>query len=577
MYILGLTTMEESAAVLMRDGEVLAAVEEERFSRVKHQGGFPYEAIRYVLGSQGLTLSDVDHVAVYWKPFKLAYRARYMLETMLFQPTYFIERVKCAVRVMGGVTGPETGWTSLWKTKKNLINGFGERPKQIHYMDHHACHMASCFFPSDFEESAILIMDASGEAACTTWGVGEGTMFKKIDEHLIPHSLGYFYSSVTGYLGFKMFDGEYKMMGLAPYGDPSGTRWMRDNYLQTTKPGRYKLNTRALDFVRASNGVFNGSFVDHFGAPRDGDDGEMTDRYRDVAASAQRALEEVVLDMAAELQRRTGSKNLAVAGGCGLNCTANGKILNSGVFDRIYVPPVPNDTGGALGAAMLLYQQLTGQRPEPMTHAQFGPEFDNAQIEQALSGTPDVRATKMDAEAIVRKAAEALANGKLLCWMQGRMEYGARALGNRSFLADPRSESVREDLNEKIKKREHFRPFAPSVKIEKASEYFEIDQPAPFMTLVVPVREEKRSVIPAVTHVDGTARPQTVDKSVNPRYWKLLDCFESLTGVPVLLNTSFNIQEPIVCTPSEALATFTGSKVDALVLGDYWVERHSSD
>jgi carbamoyltransferase len=367
------------------------------------------------------------------------------------------------------------------------------------------------------------------------------------------------------------------MMGLAPYGDPKGSKWIRENYLRTTRPGRYTLNSRALDFVRASRGVFTGTFVDHFGAPRKGDDGEMTDHFRDIAAAAQRAFEEVALDMAAELQRRTGTRHLAIAGGCGLNCTANGKILESGIFDRIYVPPVPNDSGGALGAAMLLHKQLTGSRPAPMPHAQLGPEFDDAAIEQALAGTTGVRASKMTADTIVPRAAKALADGRVLCWMQGRMEYGARALGNRSFLADPRSESVRDDLNAKIKEREHFRPFAPSVKLEKASEYFELDQPAPFMTLVVPVRADKASVIPAVTHVDGTARPQTVDRAVNPRYWALLDQFEDLTGVPVLLNTSFNIQEPIVCTPSEALSTFCRSKVDALVLGDYWVERQAAD
>jgi carbamoyltransferase len=275
--------------------------------------------------------------------------------------------------------------------------------------------------------------------------------------------------------------------------------------------------------------------------------------------------------MCAELRRRTGMANLAVAGGCVLNCTANGKILAAGHFDRIYVPPVPNDSGGELGAAMLLHRRLTGQRAAPVRHAQFGPAFDDQAIETALRLRDDVRAVKLTPDGLVMRAAEALAQGRILAWMQGPMEYGARALGNRSFLADPRHESVRDDLNAKIKKREHFRPFAPSVKAEKASEYFEIDQPSPFMTIVVPVRPEKRSVIPAVTHVDGTARPQTVDRDVNPRYWQLLDCFERLTGVPVLLNTSFNIQEPIVCTPEEALATFARSGVDALAMGDYWV------
>jgi carbamoyltransferase len=572
MYILGLSTLVESAAVLMRNGEVIAAMEEERFTRVKHEGGFPYGAIQYILQSQNLTLADIDHVAVYWDPYKLGHRAAYMLQTLLMSPSFFLERAKVAVNLLRGQSGQDSGWTSLFRTQRNLESRFGGKPGKIHFLDHHDCHMASCFYPSDFDESAILIMDASGEAACTTWGIGRGTDFKKIDEHRIPHSLGYFYSSVTGYLGFKMFDGEYKVMGLSPYGDPSGAAWIRKNYLRTTGPGRYALDGSALDFVRASIGQFSGTFVDHFGPPRAaGDEGEVTDRHRDIAASAQRAFEEVVLDMCAELRRRTGSANLTIAGGCGLNCTANGKILAAGHFDRIYVPPVPNDSGGALGAAMLLHRRLTGKRAAPIRHAQFGPAFGNDDIEKALAQRGDVQAVKLAPGELVQRAAQALAQGRILAWMQGPMEYGARALGNRSFLADPRHESVRDDLNAKIKKREHFRPFAPSVKAEKASEFFEIDQPSPFMTIVVPVRPEKRGIIPAVTHVDGTARPQTVDAAVNPKYWKLLDAFERLTGVPVLLNTSFNIQEPIVCTPAEALATFARSGVDALAMGDYWV------
>lgn len=567
--------MAESAAVLMRDGEVLAAAEEERFSRVKHQGGFPFAAVRAVLDAEGLTIADIDHAAVYWDPYKLAHRVRYMAMSALLQPRLFADKIRVAFNVLGGTSGPGTGWTSLWQTRRNLVNGTGKWSGRIHFLDHHACHMASCFYPSGFEESAILIMDASGEAACTTWGVGRGTSLEKIDEHLLPHSLGHFYSSVTAYLGFKMFDGEYKVMGLAPYGDPGGAEWIRGNYLRTTGAGRYVLNPRALDFVRASLGRFDGTFVEHFGAPRRNDDEELTDRHRDIAAAAQRAYEEVVLEMAFHLQRRTGIKRLTVAGGCGLNCSANGRLLRSGLFEQIYVPPVPNDAGGALGAAMLLYERLTGRRPQTMDHAQYGPAFGNGAIAEALAARPDVAGVGMEPDTLIARAAGALANGRLLAWVQGPMEYGPRALGNRSFLADPRSDSVREEMNRKIKKREPFRPFAPSVKAEAAHEYFELGQPSPFMTLVAPVRPEKRSVIPAVTHVDGTARPQTVDRSVNARYWTLLDRFEALTGVPVLLNTSFNIQEPIVCTPAEALATFARSGVDALVMGDYWIERRA--
>jgi len=528
-----------------------------------------------VLGSAGLALGDVDHVAVYWNPYDLGYRARYMIETALKDPRLFVEKARRALTIwQGASTGADSGWGSLFRTAKNLEQRFGSAPKHVRFLDHHLCHMASCFFPSSFEEAAILIMDGAGEAACTTAGVGRGIELTRVGEHRLPHSLGHFYAAITGYLGFKMLDGEYKLMGLSPYGDPGGARWMREHLLKTTAPGRYALDTSVLDYHRALRGVFSGSFSDHFGPPRSrSEEAPFDDRHRDIAASAQRAFDEVVLDMAAELRRRTGVAALTIAGGCGLNCTANGKILASGNFDEIYVPPVPHDAGGAMGAAMLLYTELTGKRPEPVVHAQLGPSFDETAIRAALGGFGNLGAERLGESELLGRSADLLANGGVMAWFQGPMEFGPRALGNRSFLADARHDSVRDTLNEKIKKRELFRPFAPSIKAEKASEYFEIQQPSPFMTIIVPVREDKRSVIPAVTHVDGTARPQTVDRAVNPRYWGLLDRFEALTGVPLLLNTSFNIQEPIVCTPKEALTTFSASGVDALALGDFWVTR----
>jgi carbamoyltransferase len=580
MYILGLATMTESAAVLLCDGKVVAAAEEERFSRVKHDGGFPYRAIEFVLRAGGLTLGDVDHVAVYWNPFDLGYRARYLAETALRDPRLFVEKARRALTIWQGASasGEDSGWGSLFKTAKKLEERFGRAPKNVRFLDHHLCHMASCFLPSPFEEAAILVMDGAGEAACTSSGMGRGTKLERLSEHKLPHSLGHFYAAVTGYLGFKMLDGEYKLMGLSPYGDPGGARWIRSHTLQSPAPGRYALDTSSLDYHRALRGVFSGSFSEHFGPPRPrSEDAPFDDRHRDIAASAQRAFEEVALDMAAELRKRTGLRSLVIAGGCGLNCTANGKILSSGSFDAIYVPPVPHDAGGALGAALLLYTELTGRRPEPLLHAQLGPTFGESEIRSALGDFPALRADALEEPALLERSAELLASGGVMAWFQGAMEYGPRALGNRSFLADPRHDSVRDTLNEKIKKRELFRPFAPSVKAEKASEYFEIGQPSPFMTIIVPVRGEKRAVIPAVTHVDGTARPQTVERGVNARYWGLLDRFEARTGVPLLLNTSFNIQEPIVCTPREALTTFAASGVDALALGDFWVTRRAPD
>jgi carbamoyltransferase len=513
---------------------------------------------------------------VYWDPYKLGHRARWLTDLLVHEPRRFVEKARRAASVWRGdhTTGEDSGWGSLFQTRSKLKEHFGAAPRMVRFLDHHRCHMASCYYASHFEDAAILVMDGAGEAACTTWGHGRGLEMRVLDEHLLPHSLGHFYSAVTGYLGFKMLDGEYKLMGLSPYGDPSGARWLREHVLATTAPGHYALDTEALDYHRALRGDFAGAFAEHFGPPRPPSEmGDFDDRHRAVAASAQRAFEEVVLDMARVLRRLTGARRLAIAGGCGLNCVANGRVLREGIFEEVYVPPVPHDAGGALGAAMLLHAELTGMRPAAVDHAHFGPEYSEAQVGAAIAGRSDVVSERLDEAALVERAAEALARGEVLAWMQGRMEYGPRALGSRSFLADPRSDGIRDVINAKIKKRELFRPFAPSVKAEKAGEYFEIAQASPFMTIIVPVRGEARAKVPAVTHVDGTARPQTVEREVNPRYWKLLDAFERRTGVPVLLNTSFNIQEPIVCTPGEALATFARSGVDALVLGGHWVTR----
>ncbi|HQH26534.1 MAG TPA: carbamoyltransferase C-terminal domain-containing protein [Oligoflexia bacterium] len=575
MIILGLATMTESSAALLIDGKCAACVEEERFTRIKHSGGFPFRSIAAVLAQSSLSLADVDAVAVYWDPYRLAFRARYLIETFFYNPKLFCEKIQRAFCVWHGAAGTDSGWADMFKTAKYLQRS-GACAAPIRFLDHHECHIAGSFFISPFERAAVLIMDGAGEEACTTWARGDGVSFSKLDEHRLPHSLGHYYAAVTGYLGFKMLDGEYKLMGLSPYGDPSGAQWIRKNFLLDRGNGRYALRTEVLDFHRALRGRFAGAFADYFGEPRPrSDTAEFNDRHRDIAASAQRAFEEVVLAMAGEMRRCTGEKKLCIAGGCGLNCTANGKILTAGVADEIFVPPAPHDSGAALGAAVLLYSRLTGKRPEPMVHAQYGPQFENGALTEALAQFKGLEAEQLDEEELLARCVETLVSQGVIAWFQGRMEFGPRALGNRSFLADPRRDDIRDVINEKIKKRELFRPFAPSVKAEKAAEYFELHQSSPFMTIIVPVRAEKRAVIPAVTHVDGTARPQTVEQKDNPRYWKLLDRFEARTGVPVLLNTSFNIQEPIVCAPKDALATFERSGVDALALGDYWVRRRS--
>ncbi len=576
MHILGLSTMTESAAVLLRDGVVVAAAEEERFTREKHAGGFPYGAIEYCLAAGSIGVQDLDHVAVYWNPYKVLHRSRVVLGSLLRRPSELGGMLGRTREVMGGRDEPDSGWLTLFRTRKKLEERFGGPVPRTEFFDHHECHMASCFYGSGQEESAVLVLDGAGEAACTTRAVAHGTQIDVIDRHVLPHSLGHFYAAVTGYLGFKMLDGEYKVMGLSPYGDPAEARWIREHFLRTVGPGRYVLEPGVLDYVPALRGEYDGTFAERFGPPRSRDDAAaVTDRDRDVAASAQRAFDEVVLDLARDLRRRTGVSSLTIAGGCGMNSVANGRILREGVFDDVYVPPVPCDAGGALGAAMLMHVRATGSRPAPVASAQLGPSFSGDEIATAIKARDDVRAEILDEDELCARTARTLAHGGVVAWMQGPMEYGPRALGSRSFLADPRSEENREILNAKIKKREPFRPFAPSVKAERADEFFELGQPSPFMAIVVPVRPEQRGVIPAVTHVDGTARPQTVDADVLPRYWKLLDAFERETGVPVVLNTSFNIGEPIVCTPEEALATFARSGADALAAGDHWVTRET--
>ncbi|MBL4850616.1 MAG: carbamoyltransferase [Planctomycetes bacterium] len=577
MKILGLATMTESAAVLLEDGVVTAAAEEERFSRVKHQSGIPYRAIEWALESRGLQLADLDQVALYWNPYDLAYRARFMAETALTSPGLFVERLRRSFTVLRGPEeGQDAGWLSMFQLEARLRERFGEPLPPVVSYDHHTCHMASCFYPSPFEEAAILVMDGAGESACTTSGFGRGTALDVLDQHRLPHSLGHYYSAITGYLGFGMLDGEYKVMGLCPYGDPSeAATWIRSRFLISPRRGRYELVPGVLDYHRALRGHFPGAFAAHFGPARE-PGASLDQAHMDLAAGAQLAFEEVVLDMARALRERTGARNLVIAGGCGLNCVANGKLLAEGGFDQIYVPPVPHDAGGALGAALLAHVRSQGQRPDRIDHAQFGPDIDPAAVQAALAERSDLSSEALEPSALIQRSAETIAAGGIVAWVQGRTEFGPRALGNRSFLADPRRADVREQINVEVKQREPFRPFAPSIKAERADDYFELGQPSPFMTIVTPVRPERRCEIPAVTHVDGTARPQTVAREVNPRYWELLDRFEALTGVPLLLNTSFNIQEPIVCTPREALDTFARSKIAGMALGDHWVTRKAS-
>ena len=580
MYILGLATMGESAAALLKDGILLAAAEEERFTRIKHEGCFPVRAIAFCLAKAGISLAEIEHVGIYWQPFRMGARAKGMLKTAMRNPASFLSQAGSAFREFtpsggGDSVSSQGSWMELFFVRSLLQKHFGSFRGRLHYLDHHRCHMASTFFASPFEQATILVLDGAGEEVSTTLAVGSGTCLNVLRSIPWPHSLGHFYSTMTGFLGFTMLDGEYKLMGLAPYGTPDYLATIRRNMLITDKPGSYRLNHTFVDYHSALRGRFSPALRQLFGEPRKDDGAPFTDRHQQIASSTQAAFEAVVLDLASWTFQEGGQqRNVAIAGGCGLNCVANGRLIREGPFERIYVPPAPHDAGCTIGAALLVYHEILGQpRKFQMNHAYYGPAYGDLEIAQALLSRGIEMQPIADEETLLGKTVEVLTGGGVVGWFQGAMEFGPRALGARSFLADPRHETIRDTLNAKIKKRELFRPFAPSVKEESMAEYFDGSQPMPFMTLTLPVRAEQRHRIPAVTHIDGSARVQTVRRSDNPRYWKLLDMFEHRTGVPVLLNTSFNIQEPIVCTPDEALTTFLKSGVDALVMGNYFIAR----
>lgn len=580
MYILGLATMLESSAALIEDGNIVAAVEEERFSRHKHEGCFPLRSIDFCLKERGITLADVDHIGIYWQPWRVKTRAKEVMATAIKNPGAFGRKLSRSIEAFsfsgsGKDIKSEGSWIELFYAKQILRKNFGNFKSKIHYLDHHNCHIAGAFFVSPFEDALILSYDGGGEEASTVIAVGEGNSFRVLRNRNWPNSLGHFYSAMTGFLGFQMLDGEYKMMGLAPYNTPDYAEFLRKEILITDQPGSYRLNSHILDYHQALKNRFGKKMIEVFGEPRGSDNEPFTERHEKIASSAQAAFEEVALDLVRWGYDASGGKrNICITGGCGLNCTANHKILQETPFEKIYVPPAPHDAGCSLGAALLIYHDILGQpRKYHMDHAYYGPSYSDQAIANALSER-GIRAEPVNEDALLERTATALADGKVIAWFQGRMEFGPRALGSRSFLADPRNESIRDTINEKIKKRELFRPFAPSVKEECAFDYFEIEQTSPFMNIVAKVRPEKRNDIPAVTHVDGTARIQTVKRNVNPRYWGLIDQFERKTGVPVLLNTSFNIQEPIVCSPEEAISTYLNSKVDMLAIGNYLIERN---
>ena len=579
--ILGLNAFHgDSAACLVVDGVLVAAAEEERFRRVKHWAGFPSEAAKYCLSAAGMTLADVDHVAVNRDPG--ANLMAKVLFSLSKRPSF--EAIKGRLANASKVRDVGT------LLREALGDGKPARFK-VHNVEHHRAHVASSFFVSPFETAAVVSVDGFGDFMSGMWGRGAGTSITIEDEVTFPHSLGLFYLALTQYLGFPHYGDEYKVMGLAPYGEPELMQEMR-SIVRLKPDGKYELD---LDcFVHHSEGVsmvwedgaptigtvFSEELVRRLGPAR-GSDEAMTDRHKAVAASMQAMYEEAFFHVLAQVGKTTGEKNLALAGGCAMNSVANGKVFERSGFRELFVQSAAGDAGGAIGAAFhVLHETLGRPRGFVMEHAYLGPEFPASALKALVEGKrAELEGARCDVEemadeaALCRRTAGAVAEGKVVGWFQGRMEWGPRALGNRSIVCDPRRADMKEILNAKIKRRESFRPFAPSIAREATGEWFETDYDVPFMLQVYPIRPEKRVAIPAVTHVNGSGRLQTVTERQNARYYRLIRAFEKETGVPLVLNTSFNENEPVVCRPEEALDCFLRTKMDVLVLGDLFVER----
>ncbi|NQU60687.1 MAG: carbamoyltransferase [Rhodospirillales bacterium] len=600
MRILGISAFyHDSAAALIEDGRITAAAQEERFTRKKHDAGFPVHAIASCLKAAGSSMGNVDFVAFYDKPFLKFER---LLETYLsFAPRGF-KSFSMAMPV----------WLREKLFQKDLLRkklqdhqpDFDWKEKLL-FAEHHQSHAASAYFPSPFENAVVLTMDGVGEWATTSVALGEGNKLEMTKEIHFPHSLGLLYSAFTYYTGFRVNSGEYKVMGLAPYGEPKYKYMILDSLMDLKDDGTFRLDQSYFDYCTGLR-MTNAKFDDLFGGPPRQAGELLTQRHMDLAASVQAVTEETVLRLTRGLARETGNKNLCLAGGVALNCVANGKVLKDAQFDNIWVQPAAGDAGGALGAALAAYHLYQGQprkingaggHQDAMLGSYLGPEFAQSNIEARLTAE-GAKFKVLDDDAVIADTAQALADGKAVGWFQGRMEFGPRALGNRSILGDARSTSMQKTLNLRVKYRESFRPFAPSVLREDASQWFDLDTDSPYMLMVADVREDKRkpmtqaeqalfgidklnvprSDIPAVTHVDYSARIQTVHADTNPRYHALISRFKEITGCPVIVNTSFNVRgEPIVGTPEDAFHCFMGTEIEVLVVGNCYLKKEDQD
>ncbi len=597
MRILGISAFyHDSAAALVEDGRIVAAAQEERFTRRKYDNRYPRNAIAYCLAEAGVRLADIDRVAFYDKPFLKFER---LLETYLAFAPHGFRSFRMAMPI----------WLQdkLFQKKK-----LGEKLKaaapdfdwehRLLFSEHHLSHAASAFFPSPYENAVILTMDGVGEWATTSAGVGDGNQITMLKEIHFPHSLGLLYSAFTYFTGFRVNSGEYKVMGLAPYGEPRFANIILDNLIDLKEDGSFRLNQEYFDYCTGLK-MTNDRFAALFGIPARQPEVWLEQVHMDLAASIQSVAEEVILRLTRSLAAETGARNLCLAGGVALNCVANGKVLRDGRFDNVWVQPAAGDAGGSLGAALAAYH-LELDRPrhlsnelDGMSGSYLGPAFGDDEISQRLTAA-GACFEHLDDDEVLDRTADALADEKAVGWFQGRMEFGPRALGARSILADARSPAMQRTLNLKVKYRESFRPFAPSVLRDDVADWFELDVDSPYMLMVADVVENRRramseternlfgidklnvprSEIPAVTHVDYSARIQTVHRETNPRYHALITRFKALTGCPVLVNTSFNVRgEPIVCTPEDAFRCFMGSEIDVLVVGNCYLRKGDQD
>jgi carbamoyltransferase len=594
MKILGISAYyHDAAACLLIDGEIIAAAQEERFTRKKHDSNFPVNAMCYCLMEGKVNSKDIDYVVFYDKPFLkferlletyLAFAPRGLKSFITSMPIWLKEKLFQKTVISNALK-------DLWGKDVNW-------EEKLLFSEHHLSHAASAFFPSPFERAAVLTMDGVGEWTTTSLALGNGNKLSVIKEIHFPHSIGLLYSAITFYTGFKVNSGEYKVMGLAPYGEPKYANLIKDHLIDIKEDGSFALDMSFFNYCTGLT-MTNEKFDELFGGPPRQQESTLTQREMDLAASIQIVVEEVVLKLAKGVAKTTGEKNLCLAGGVALNCVANGKLLKEKIFEHIWIQPAAGDAGGALGAALGAYHLMLNQSrkvtdgKDAMKGSYLGPEFSQQEISDRLKSCSAVF-EELEEQEVIEKTAQALASGKAVGWMNGRMEFGPRALGGRSIIADPRSPTMQKLLNLKVKYRESFRPFAPSVLRDDVSQWFDIDDDSPYMLLVADIVKEKRikvteeeqslfgieklnvprSEIPSVTHVDYSARVQTVHKETNPRYFALIKRFKEITGCPVIVNTSFNVRgEPIICTPEDAFRCFMATELDVLVIKDAFLTK----